>query len=63
MLNEVLLYYFQTLRFITDHVSVFPNDAALLPSPSENCSLVAVAPKYGIVFAALGTTFKGMKWF
>ncbi|XP_069980451.1 nuclear pore complex protein Nup214-like isoform X8 [Penaeus vannamei] len=47
-----------TLRFITDHVSVFPNDAALLPSPSENCSLVAVAPKYGIVFAALGTTFK-----
>ncbi|XP_037775941.1 nuclear pore complex protein Nup214-like isoform X2 [Penaeus monodon] len=47
-----------TLRFITDHVSVFPNDAALLPSPSENCSLVAVAPKYGLLFAALGTSFK-----
>ncbi|XP_047500940.1 nuclear pore complex protein DDB_G0274915-like isoform X3 [Penaeus chinensis] len=47
-----------TLRFITDHVSVFPNDSAILPSPSESCSLVTVAPKYGLIFAALGTTFK-----
>ncbi|XP_042889637.1 nuclear pore complex protein DDB_G0274915-like isoform X3 [Penaeus japonicus] len=47
-----------TFKFITDHVSVFPSDASLLPSQNENCSLVAVSPKYGLVFAALGTTFK-----
>lgn len=45
-----------TLQFITRHVGVFSSDEITLSE--DQCSLVAVAPKYGLIFVGCGKVIK-----
>lgn len=51
-------YLLQDVKFIASYGEIFPNDEVVVPD--SHCSLVAVSPKYGLVFVACGTVIKGL---